>query len=209
MMVKGKSKHRAKWKLILLLPALSIMLIAFAKPSKVTVISHLTSSEVSEKSEDPEKYSKEYFEKESDAFVKQIVGDKKLSKEELKNLLEKETNYLNFIISDKHKNLWYMYRYVKNESDEKITIVASTPVEKLSELLFSQKTTGNKPVFMNIRYESGINEADFNKIIAEVKKAFLNNENMTDRKVYVYFDAIEEDPTDRKFYVYFDDKKVP
>ena len=192
MMLKEKSKNRAKWKLILLLPALCIMLIAFAKPSKLAVISHLTSSEVSEKSEDPEKYSKEYFEKESDAFVKQIVGDKKLSKEELKNLLEKETNYLNFIISDKHKNLWYMYSYVKNESDEKITIVASTPVEKLSELLFSQKPTGNKPVFMNIKYESGINEADFNKIMAEVKKAFLNNENVTDRKVYVYFDAVEK-----------------
>ena len=195
MMLKEKSKNRAKWKLILLLPALSIMLIAFAKPSKVTVISHITSSEVSEKSEEPEKYSKEYFEKESNAFVKQIVGDKNLSKEELKSLLEKETNYLNFYISKKGNILTQIF-ISKDREGRTIHISPDISIGELSEYLskelFKNKISKNKPVLMYIRYESGVNEADFNKNMAEVKTAFLNNENVADRKVYVYLDAVEK-----------------
>ena len=78
------------------------------------------------------------------------------------------------------------------KEEEKIIIATTTStVEKLSELLFRKKTTKNKPVLMNIIYKSGINEAGFNKIISEINNAFLDNESVIDRKIYVSFDTIE------------------
>jgi len=198
MMLKEKSKNRAKWKLLLLLPTLCLMLVALAKPGNKTVISHISSGEVTESSQEPEKYSKEYFQKESDAFIKQLVGDKKLSKEELENVLKKETYYISIFmnkndnknktllldsITEKDRIIQFKYR-IQSDTDAHQTVYYYV-------MNVSKPTDDSKPFFLEIPYNIELSNADLNKTISSIKKVFSDNEGVIDRKIYIHFEVIE------------------
>ncbi|MCL2026794.1 MAG: M56 family metallopeptidase [Leptospirales bacterium] len=89
MMLKENSKNCAKWKLLLLLPALSLMLAAFAKPEPLNEAIQIKRDESTKKMDDPEKYSKEYFKKEYEKLIEEISADKTLSEKDIIERAEK------------------------------------------------------------------------------------------------------------------------
>ncbi len=70
MMLKRKSTQWARFKLILFVPVATVVLQAFARPEMTGIEETLLSSEVTTISQDIQKWSKEYFDKEVDEYVK-------------------------------------------------------------------------------------------------------------------------------------------
>ncbi len=70
MMLKRKSTQWARFKLVLFVPVAAVVLQAFARPEMTGIEETLLSSEVTTISQEIQKWSKEYFDKEVDEYLK-------------------------------------------------------------------------------------------------------------------------------------------
>ena len=136
MMLKEKSKNCAKWKLLILLPALSVMLAAFAKPENLSVTGQITSDKSTKKTDYPEKYSKEYFEKEYDMFIEQLSAGKELSEVERAELIRKGYSALDINVLSIDNDVSKIDSIIRNTLEGMINIIIPEPENKDRPFLF-------------------------------------------------------------------------
>lgn len=158
MMLKEKSNSRARLKLALLIPVAACTMLAFARPEMNRELESLVQSEGTTILQASKSYTREFFDKEIDGYIKKAGGGV-LSGEERLAFMKSHTQVVPFFVNAKDQILY-----------NNIHLQMSEMPEALKETLFT--STGAKPVMIFFLCDEQTSEGAVKKAQDLVGNAF-------------------------------------
>lgn len=161
MMLKKQSNSWARVKLVLLIPVAACTLLAFARPDVNRKLEQLVQSEGTTISSPEQSYTKDFFDKEIDAYMEKM-GKSELTGEEKIDFLNTQTHRVNFWINAVGKILYANAYVTMDEIPAKL------------KATFAEKFKDGKPIMIHFMGDIKTDQAIMDKGMELISKAFAD-----------------------------------